>query len=197
MTTSKLPILAVMERKDSSALGAHLGAFRERGIVNFTKALMIPMDQRIPALVGEPNGRQRVSVALSSSIVSAFSNIKNAKMSADQIIELAEGIIDSAHEDQLAIEDVLLFLKDMLMGKYGKFSQGLDMPGFFEAFEDYRNERYRTLKNIEWEQHLTAKSMGHCSRSFDELPLKRDDDPGTMIDLMQTYYEGREANGDD
>lgn len=152
------------------------------------------MDQRIPAIIEQQGGRARVSVALSSALVSAFQHIKNAKLDADQIIELSEMIIDSSHEDQLSIEDVLLFLKDMLMGKYGKFSSGIDMPSFFEVFEEYRNERYKTLKKARWEEHLTYKSAGDSNRAFDELPLKRNDDPYTMISLMQTYYS--EPNGE-
>ena len=188
---SKLPILAVMERKDSGGIREALAVFRDNGVVNHVKTLSIPMDQRIPALIEQTAGRQRVSVALSSALVSAFQHIKHAKLDADQVIELSEMIIDSAHEDQLSIEDVLLFLKDLLMGKYGKVSEGLDMPAFFEIFEKYRNERYRTLKKRRWEEHLTYKSLGDSNRSFDELPLKRDDDPASMMDMMQTYYDSK------
>lgn len=177
-----------MERKDSTGVRQALEVYRERGSVSHVKTLSIPMDQRIPAIIGKPGGRDRVVVAISSSLVSAFQNIKNAKMDADQILDLADMIIDSAHEDQLSIEDVLLFLKDLLMGKYGKVSTGLDYPAFFEIFEEYRNERYRTLKKIEWEEHLTHKSLGDSNRGSADLPLKRNDDPATMLDLMQTLH---------
>jgi|HubBroStandDraft_3_1064219.scaffolds.fasta_scaffold22737_3 hypothetical protein len=177
-----------MERKDNEGVRQALAAYREKGVVSHAKTLSIPMEQRIPALIEQPGGRDRVVVAVSSSLVSAFQNIKNAKMDADQILDLADMIIDSAHEDQLSIEDVLLFLKDLLMGKYGKVSSALDYPAFFELFEEYRDERYRTIRKIRWEEHLTMKSLGDSNRSFDGLPLKRNDDPGAMLDLMQTYY---------
>lgn len=113
-------------------------------------------------------------------------------MDADQILDLADLIIDSAHEDQLSVEDILLFLKDLLMGKYGKVSNGLDYPAFFEIFEEYRNERYRAIKKQRWEEHLTHKSLGDAHRAVDDLPLKKRDDPNVMLDLMQTYYENRD-----
>ena len=171
---------------------AVLSLFRQPdGSVDHSKTLSIPFDQRIPALVAKPNGRNIVSVAISSMLVSSFQHIKNAKLDADQIIEMAEMIIDSSHEDKLSVEDIMLFLKDMLMGRYGKFSNGMDMPAFFEAFEEYRNERYKTAKRIEWEEHLTFKSLGDSNRAFDELPLKREDDPQSMMGMMQTYYESK------
>jgi len=166
-----------------------LSTFREKGIVKYEKSLSVPMDQRIPELAKTPQGRQKVSIAIAASMLSAFQHIDSARMSAATIKETAEGIIDSSHEDQLAIEDVLLFLKDMLMGKYGKISGALDMPRFFEIFERYREERYQILKKIRWEEHLTYKSMGDSNRAFDELPLKRNDDPATMMGLMQDMYE--------
>jgi hypothetical protein len=185
---SKLPILNVLERKDSQQLNAVLATYRERGLVSHTKTLAIPWEQRIPELIKQPGGRERVSAALASSILSAFNHIEKAKMSADQIIELAEGVIDSAEEDQLAIEDVLLFLKDLLLGKLGKVTEKMDMPMFFDYFEKYRNRRYQTLEEIRYEQHLNLKNMGHSPRSSSEITLNRDEDPQTVLNLMETYY---------
>lgn len=191
--TSRLPILAVMERKDNDGVRKALAIYRQGGVVDHVKTLSIPMEERIPAIISKPGGRDRVVVALSSSLVSAFQNIKNAKMDADQILDLADMIVDSAHEDQLSVEDVLLFLKDLLMGKYGKVSAGMDYPAFFEIFEEYRNERYRTLKKQRWEEHLTYKSLGDSNRSSINDKLKRDDDPAAIMDMMQTYYQDKNA----
>lgn len=147
------------------------------------------MDNRIPALTQTPEGRQKVSIAIAASMLSAFQHIDSAKMSASTIKEIAEGIIDSSHEDQLSIEDILLFLKDMLMGKYGKITGALDMPRFFEIFERYRDERYKTLKKIREEEHLTYKSLGDSHRAVDDLPLKRNDDPVGMAKSMGTIFK--------
>jgi hypothetical protein len=185
--TSKLPIIAVMERKDRGAVSGMLAVYRERGVVKYEKTLAIPFEQRIPELVKQPGGRERVSAALATSILSAFQHIEKAKMSADQIIELAEGIIDSAEEDQLAIEDVLLFLKDLLLGKMGKVNDKMDMPLFFELFERYRDKRYQTLEALRYEEHLNLKNMGHAPRSSNEITLNQEDDPAVILDLMQTY----------
>lgn len=112
-------------------------------------------------------------------------------MTADQILDLTDGIIDSANEDQLSIEDVLLFLKDLLMGKMGKITQVIDMPAFFEYFEVYRTKRYQTLEAIRYEEHLNRKNAGHAPRNRNEVFLNKDEDAGNVLDLMQTMYENK------
>lgn len=169
-----------------------LAVYRDRGIVNHSMTLAIPFEQRIPELVKQPDGRARVSAAISASLLSAFSNIAKAKMDAEQIMELTEGIIDSAHEDQLSIEDILLFLKDLIMGKAGKITDKIDMPGFFELFETYRTKRYQTLENLRYEQHLNYKNMGGGSRSSQGRELVKGEDVDAISDLFKTY-----TNGDD
>lgn len=182
-------MLSLLERRDEDNLQVALASFREKGMVKYEKSLAIPMDQRIPELTKTPEGRKKVSIAIATSMLSAFQHIDSAKMTAATIKEVAEGIIDSSHEDQLSLEDILLFLKDMLMGKYGKITGALDMPRFFEIFERYRDERYQTLKKIRWEEHLSFKSLGDSNRSFDALPLKRNDDPIGMGQTIENYYE--------
>lgn len=177
-----------MEQEGSKQqVSAMLATYRERGAVNHVKTLSIPPEQRIPELIKQPDGRMRVSVAIAASLASAFGNIERVKMDSDQLCELAEAIVDSAHEDQLSIEDILLFLRDLLMGKYGKVGS-LDMPGFFDIFEKYRSDRYKALEAIRYETHLNNKNMGHAARSSGEISLNRDEDAKSTLDLMQTYY---------
>jgi hypothetical protein len=194
LMTSTPPILGLLGLNDIEELPVKLASFREKGVVKYERTLAIPMERRIPELTKTPEDRLKVSIAIASSMLSAFQHIEKAKMSAATIKEIAEAIIDSSHEDQLSIEDVLLFLKDMLMGKYGKIIGALDMPAFFDIFEKYRDERYKTVRKLRWEEHLSFKSLGDSNRSFDELPLKRNDDPSTMMSMMQTYYD---TKGDD
>lgn len=184
-------MLSVLEQKDSKALKAHLDTYRTKGVVNYKETLTIPEYARIPALIQQKGGRNRVSMALAAAILSAFNNIEKATMDAEQIADLAEMIIDSSQEDDLAIEDVLLFLKEMLMGKMGKITHKLDYPLFFEMFEKYRDERYKVLESIRYEEHLNCKNMGHQSRSADEIILHREDDAPELLALMQTYYESK------
>lgn len=69
-------------------------------------------------------------------------------MNEEQIVELADMIIDQSHEDNLGLEDVLLFLSDLLTGKAGKIYDRLDIPTFFELFETYRQKRHDEMKSF-------------------------------------------------
>ena len=120
-------------------VNVRLAEFKEQGVVKYDKLLAIPRNYRIPELIKMPDGRLNVLTAISASIKSAFGNI-NLKyaLTEDQIVELSDRIIDSSHEDFLAIEDVLLFLQQLLFGEYGDLNYKMDMPGFFIKFEKYK-----------------------------------------------------------
>jgi hypothetical protein len=91
-------------------------------------------------------------------------------MNADQIIELAETILDSSGEDFLALEDVVLFLQGLTRGKYGLLYESLDIPKFMLLFEKYREERYQALQNFRDEQHSQNKILPVNDRISDMFP---------------------------
>lgn len=78
-------------------------------------------------------------------------------MNADQIMELAETIMDSSAEDYLALEDVLIFLQGLVRGKYGPLYESMDIPKFMDKFEIYRQERHEALINHRYEQSSRFK----------------------------------------
>lgn len=150
------------------AVSVHLAKFKERGIIAFDKVLAISTSERIPAITKDEKGRMEVLVALSAALKSAFSNM-NLKlgMNEDQVIDLADHIIDQSHEDNLAIEDVLLFLQKLILSEYGKLYDRMDMPKFFEQFEAYRQERHSAVLAIRDEQHTNAKAIGRTNDDGD------------------------------
>lgn len=147
----------------------HLSRFKEAGLIKFERSLRIPMNERIPALVKD-SGHEKVLTAIVASIMSAFNNINLKKgMNEDQVIELAAVLIDEAHNDQLALEDILLFLQRLITGQAGTLYDRLDMPTFFELFESYREERYQALRHIREEEHANYKCIGPSNRSSDQI----------------------------
>lgn len=142
---------------------AHLSKFKEAGKIKFEKTLCVPMAERIPALAQKERGL--VVTAITASMKSALDNINIRKgLNEDQLIEIAETIIDQAEEDQLALEDVLLFLGRLVTGQAGTLYDRLDMPTFFELFESYREERFQALRHIRHEEHVNFKAMGDNTR---------------------------------
>lgn len=175
----------------------HLARFKEAGVIKFERTLQIPMTERIPALVKDENGHFNVLTAIVASLKSALDNINLKKgLNEDQVIELAEVIIDQSHEDQLALEDILLFLNRLITGQAGTLYDRLDMPTFFELFESYREERYQALRHVQDEQHTNYRAMGDNSRLSDKV---RDADNNYREALANHYkkqYNEKPIAGD-
>ena len=182
-------LLQKIQAGDKMGINFHLSKFKERNIIQFDKVLEISLAERLPELTKTETGRYEILVALTASLKSLFSNINlRVGLNEDQMIEIAEQIIDQASEDNLALEDVLLFRQKFLVGEYGKIYDRMDIPTFFEFFEKYRQQRHESITNIRYEQHAQFKVMGMDNHRAN-VELNRDEDPQAVLNLMQTFYE--------
>jgi hypothetical protein len=192
-TSSKKPFLEILQTNKRLDIAAHLGTFKQNGVINFRSVLSIEISQRIPQLVSKPEGRNTVLIALTVALKNALNNL-NLKyhMNEDQLVELADAIIDQAHEDQLSLEDVVLFLQKMLAGEYAtekmKVDFKLDMPLFFQLFEGYRQERHSELVKIRHEQQVNHKVSGRFDDGSAETIKDGKLDSGTMLDLIKSIH---------
>ncbi len=116
-------------------------------------------------------------------------NLKRA-LNEDQLINIADRIIDESHEDNLSLEDVLLFLQQLESGKCGTIFDRMDMPTFFELFEGYRQERYLALRYIQYETECNYKALGDKTRTSDG---HADNDANTQ-QVMSDYYKQQVNN---
>jgi hypothetical protein len=143
----------------------------------------IPVKDRLPGLV-QTYGVDKVSAILAKAIQKTLSNFNlRVGMNADQVLELSLQLIDSANEDQLAFEDIMLFLDGMVKYKYGKVYDRMDMPTFFEMLEQYRNERHQEYMRFKDEQNSQYKAFGDSNRMSTDL------DKDSMRDAMKTYMQ--------
>lgn len=180
----KTNLLSVLEKGDKAALNKHLLSFKERGVVVYDKVLAISSNERIPSLIKTDEGWDAVQIALTAALKSAFSNFNlRVGLNEDQMIDLAEAIIDQSHEDNLALEDVLLFLQRLVMGQAGKIYDRMDIPTFFELFEGYRQERHQKLVQFRDEQNTQFKVMGAGKTGNVELGGM---DAGTTLSMMES-----------
>lgn len=177
------------------AVSMHLSKFKERGIVCFDRVLLIQSSDRIPALAKTEEGRYEVLVALTASLKSAFGNINlRVGLNEDQMIELADAIIDQSGEDNLSLEDVLLFLQKLLVGDTGKIYDRMDIPTFFQLFEKYRQDRHTAVLRIREEQQVQYKSLGDPDR-WSETHDKESE--RAMGEAMKEYMKMQVKNQDD
>jgi len=125
-------------------------------------------------------------------------------MNALQILDLADAIIDTAAEDNLSLEDLMLFLQQLTRGKYNPLYESMDVPKFMEKFEIYREVRHKEMVELRWNKHLEYISLGDPERStkpetaFDEhlqsysnkLQEKNDE-----IKLLKRFFSLVDNNG--
>jgi hypothetical protein len=187
--------LDVILEGDKAELNYRLAIFKERGVVDYGKVLSVPTSDRINQLSQNIDGRRKVSAALSAALKSGFENINlRVGMTADQIVELAEQIIDQSQEDNLAIEDVLLFLQQLITGKAGKIYDRMDIPTFFELFENYRQERYEKIVSIRNEQHNQYKTYGDTGeRLSDNMDKEKELSRSALGDYLKNKWSNNEA----
>jgi hypothetical protein len=176
-----------METGDKIAVQGYLSRFKQFGEISFDRVLSVPSEERIQSLISLPDGYLRVATALAAAIKSAMENINlKLPMSEDQIIELSGQIIDQSAEDNLSLEDVLLFLQQLVTGKSGKIYDRMDIPRFFELFEIYRQERHLKLMQIREEQHCQQKYMGDNTRISEN-----DSEKENMREAMGNYLKDK------
>lgn len=160
--------------------------FKEGGQVMHDRTLLIPPAERIPALTSTEAGYKEVYTALVINLQQAFAmlNLKRG-FNEDQLLELADLIIEESREDNLSLEDVLLFLQQLVTGKAGKIYDRLDIPAFFELFEYYRQDRHLALMYKRYEADANYKAMGDSTRTSDG---RAENDANTR-QVMADYYK--------
>jgi len=159
--------------------------YKEKGEPLHMKVIeLIPVSERIPAL-NKMYGNEKIAALLSIQITRTLNNFNlRVGMNPQQIMELAYAIIDDAEQDQLAIQDILLFLDGMPKFKYGKVYDRMDMPTFFEMLEKYREERHQAYMNGKEEAHAQFKAMGDSNRTSQDID--KENNRNAMINYLKT-----------
>lgn len=156
--------------------------YKEKGEPNHLAVIeQVPVSERLPALA-KIYGPEKISAVLNLAITNVLNNFNlRVGMNADQIAELSYSLIEESEQDQLALQDIMLFLDGLPKFKYGKVYDRMDMPTFFEMLEVYREQRHKAFVNAKEEQHSQFKSMGDSNR------MSTDTDKEANRSAMQHY----------
>ena len=178
-------ILNSLAKGDSGGLYNEMCRYKEKGEALPLKVIeLVPVSERLPALT-KTYGAEKISGILSIAITKALNNFNlRVGMNAEQIMQLAYSLIDEAEQDQLAIQDILLFLDGMVKYKYGKVYDRMDMPTFFEMLEKYRDERHLAFMNGKEEAHAQFKAMGDSNRTSQDID--KENNRNAMINYLKT-----------
>lgn len=162
---SKKHLLNAIQTGKKQEINAVLRNYKtEQGLVHFPSVLSIPRELRIAQLA--KNDFINTSMLITAGLTLAFESLNLKRgMNANQVIDLAEMIIDESADDNLAMEDLMLFLQKLVRGEYGVNYESMDCSKFMEKFEVYRQERYKALQTIRMEQHAQHKVAGDTGRT--------------------------------
>lgn len=134
------------------------------GEVNYPMVMSVPLSERLPALFQKDFLKATALVGMA--IATAFDRMRFKKKPDGKFInDLAEEIIDTADEDNLALEDLVLFLQGMVRGKYGNV-EDISISRFMNLFEQYRQERHEAILSYRDNEHIQYKGLGDATRSY-------------------------------
>lgn len=149
----------------------------EFGGANFRELINIPVENRIPAMAEKDMRGTVTTLAVAITMSQEAMNLKRP-MTAIQIVDLAEAIVDDAGGDKLSFEDALLFLQKLVRGEYGGLYESLDSIKFMDLFSKYRDERWQAGIKIRDEKDEYYKNLGPS----------RDNKKMTAFDSMLSEY---------
>lgn len=139
--------------------------FAPANVPDYSKLLTVP--ERIPELtvqIGEAN-MCAIIMAEIQKFCECFTVVR--PMSADQIAFCALAIMQTAEEDRLSLNDLVVFFEGAKQSKYGRILDHIDQSVIFEHLEVYREYRHQWIMSKREEMHAQYKSMGFKDRSSD------------------------------
>jgi hypothetical protein len=162
--------------------------FREKGEPNHLAVIQnVPVTERLPALA-KMYGNDKIAGVLSIAITNALNNFNlRVGMNPEQIANLAYELINESEQDQLALQDIMLFLDGLPKFKYGKVYDRMDMPTFFEMLEIYREQRHQAYVNAKEESHAQFKAMGDSNRMSNDID--KEANRNAMNEYLKTQYK--------
>ena len=133
---------------------------------NYEALLSIPLSERIPALINE-YGLKRMH-RLIKTILNEFCYTvalpKSKKLTEIKTSVTACDLLLVADEDQLSMEDLIVFFELTKNGKYGKFKTVLTHYSIMEKLEQFRQQRYETYIRIKEQKEAEVRLLGPTER---------------------------------
>ena len=150
-----MPLTDALLKYNRTEVNNALQPFKNGSEYNYPALLKI--QDRLPQMAKRNFSETLAMVVIA--ISKAFEAMNLARpMNSDQIVELAETVLDSSTEDFLALEDVVLFLQGLVRGKYGPLYESMDIPKFMEKFSRKRESDQLSLRS-KMPSHISIGSL--------------------------------------
>lgn len=162
---------AALEQGDKGQVQLILRGFKTQdGAVNYPTVFAIPSENRLAKMAESDFGNTLTLVTAGVTLAMEGLNLKTP-MNPIQILDLSEAIIDTAGEDNLSLEDLMLFLQFLVRGKYNPLYESMDVAKFMEKFEIYRQDRHEAILDYRDNRHLELKGLGPERTNIKGSPL--------------------------
>jgi hypothetical protein len=151
---------------------------------DFEALLSIPLAERIPALANEYGlvRMHRLIKTMLNEFCISITLPKSKKLTETKTSVVACDLILVADEDQLSMEDLILFLELAKNGRYGKFKSLLTRYTIMEKLEQFREERYQSYVRIKERKEAEVRSLGPAERiSPQPTPIKQLFEDGKVV----------------
>lgn len=180
-------VASALEAGDKLALNIALKNFKTiTGAVNFPAVLSISPNQRLPQLVAS-EGYEKIHGLVCAAIQLSMESLNlTLPLTAAQVVDLADAVIDTSNEDQLALEDLVLFLQKLVRGEMGTLYNQMDIAKFLELFENYRQDRHKALIDFREEEHAQFKALPVPERFSD---MTKDEERSAFHEAMKGYVQ--------
>lgn len=143
--------------------------------IDFAALLSIPLTERIPSLMRE-YGLKRMQRLIKMVLQEFCFHVplpKSKKLTETRISVVACDLILAAEEDQLGLEDLIVFFEMALKKKFGRFRSLLTHHEIMEKLELFRQQRFEALVALKQKKAETYKTMGPVQRiSPQPTPIK-------------------------
>jgi hypothetical protein len=140
---------------------------------NFEALLSIPLSERIPALINEYGLKRmhRLIKTILNEFCQSVALPKSKKLTETKTSVVACDLILVADEDQLSMEDLVVFFELAKNGNYGKFRNLLTDYSIMEKLEQFRQERCATYVQIKEQKEAEVRLLGPTERISPEPTL--------------------------
>lgn len=193
----------VLEEEPARSLEYELSAslvmqqYVKQGRPDFDRILSIPLADRIPGLTKE-HGRQKTQQLIRlvlEQFCLAWKMPRSFSLTETGMDVCACDIHLAAEEDQLSMEELIIFFELAIKGKWGAFQGVLTHFGIVEKLEAYRKERleaYMKLKDkISLDKGYEAQNSGQTFR-LHALP-NPEEESGARVISMKGYVKAEDG----
>jgi hypothetical protein len=137
---------------------------------DFELLLSIPLTERIPGLIKE-YGLKRMHKLVKLVLQEFCYSIalpKSKKLTETKMSVCACDLILVAEEDQLSLEDLIVFFELAKRGTYGKFKGTLTHFAIMQKLEDFGQERFNAYVEMKAQKEEEQKKLGPLERTSPE-----------------------------